>query len=719
MSDQKKFFGLCPVCEAECGIEITTQGREILSIKGDTENPFSQGMVCPKASSLKDLYNDPDRLKYPVKRTGTTWERLSWDEAFDEIEKRISGIRKQYGNDAMALFLGNPNVHYHGNLLYVGLLLRALNTKNRYSSSSLDQLPLMTVCYLMFGHQFLFPVPDIDRTDFFIIIGGNPAVSGGSIMTAPGIGKRIKDIRKRNGKVVVIDPVYTKTASLSDQHFFIRPGTDIFLLAAMVNTLFEEALVKPGRLSTFSDGFMTVESAVKGFTPENVSGLTGIRPDDIRNLVRDFVNAEKAVFYGRIGTCTQAYGALSTWLILVFNILTDKMDQPGGAMFTKPALDLVSFTALAKEKGWVGKHHTRVNGYADFAGEFPAAALAEEILTPGKGQIKGLISIAGNPVISTPNGRLMDKALADLDFMVAVDWYVTESSRHAHIILPPTTILEHTNLTMMVNLAGVRNFAGYSEAALPKEPDTRHNWEILSELTARVINNPVLKFAARMAKPEMLLDGFLRFGPHGSKLKFWGKGLSLSKLKKAKHGIDLGPLTPCLPGRLFTKTKRIQLAPAILVNALEELKSKLPGLSISPASPFDLLLIGRRNRMSNNSWFHNFSRMHNRANRCTLLLNPVDAAKNQIQTGDRVQVTSAISAVILEAEVTDRIMPGVVSIPHGWGHGLPGVRLGVAAAHPGVSINDLTDQKLVDLSGTASFSGVPVRIEKAMAEKMI
>jgi len=482
----------------------------------------------------------------------------------------------------------------------------------------------------------------------------------------------------------------------------------------MVNTLFEEGLVKPGRLSAFTDGILTVEKTVKGFTPENVSAVTGILPDDIRNLVREFSKREKAVCYGRIGTCTQTYGTLSTWLILVFNILSGKMDQPGGYMFPTPALDMVSFTAMTKEKGWVGKHHTRVSGYPDFTGDFPSAALAEEILTPGKGKIRGLISIVGNPVLSAPNGQLVDKALADLDFMVSVDWYITESSRHAHIILPPTTILEHSNHTMMVNFAGVRNFAAYSEAVLPKDPDTRHNWEIISELNARVVKNPLIKFIIRLARPEWLLDGFLRFGPHGSKLKFWGPGLSLSKLKKKKHGIDLGPLKSRLPGRLFTKTKRIQLAPENLVNALQELKSKLPGLSVAPVPPYDLLLIGRRNRMSNNSWFHNFSRLHNRANRCTLRLNPGDAGKKQIRTGDMVHVISSISTVLIEAEVTYRIMPGVVSIPHGWGHGLQGVCLAVASAHPGVSINDLTDQKLVDLSGNAAFSGVPVRIEKVM-----
>jgi anaerobic selenocysteine-containing dehydrogenase len=712
MENRKTHYGWCPVCEAECGIEITTEGREILSIRGDENNTFSKGSVCPKAASLKDLYNDPDRLRYPVKRVGSEWRRIGWDEAFREIGEKIRDIRKRHGNDAVALFLGNPNVHYHGNILYIALLMKMLNTRNRYSSSSLDQLPLMMACQQMFGHQLLFPVPDVDRTDFFVIIGGNPAVSGGSIMTAPGISKRIRDIRKRNGRVVVIDPVRTRTAELADRHHFIKPGTDVYLLAAMVNTLFEEGLAEPGRLQGFTDGIDTVKKAVSGFTPENVADLTGVGAGDIRNLVREFAEAGKAVCYGRLGTCTQEYGVLSTWLILAFNILSGKMDRPGGYMFPTPALDLVGFTALAGEKGWVGRRRSRVSGHPDFGGEFPAAALAEEILTKGKGQVRALITVAGNPVVSMPNGRLTDKALSDLEFMVAVDWYVNESTRHAHIILPPTTVFEHPNHTVMTNIAGVRNYAAYSEQVFPKDPETRHNWEIITRLTACTVQNPLLRFGLRFVRPELLLDGFLRLGAHGPGLGFIGQGLTLSKLKKARNGIDLGPLVPRLPGRLFTKPKRIRLAPVMFVDALKAITPGEKDRGEAREPSFDMTLIGRRNLMSSNSWFHNYGRLRNRANRCTLLIHPSDAETRGIITGELVRVESVSGAVTVEAEVTDRIMKGVVSIPHGWGHGLPGVRLGVASEDPGVNVNDLTDHRRVDLSGTAVFSGVPVRIGK-------
>ena len=708
---QENHYGTCPLCESECGIEVTVENNQIVSIRGDKDNPFSKGSICPKAVSLIDLYNDPDRLKYPVRRTEKGWEKIEWKDAFDEIGEKINDIRRRHGKDAVALFLGNPNVHYHGNLLYLGFLMRALRTKNRYSSSSLDQLPLMMACYMMFGHQFLFPIPDIDRTDYFIIIGGNPAVSGGSIMTTGGAIQRIKNIRQRNGTVVVIDPVFTKTAALANRHYFIRPGTDAFLVAAMVNTLFEEGLCKPGRLDAFLDGAEDVREAMKPFTAEKVSAITGIEACDIRTLTREFCKAQKAVCYGRVGTCVQEHGALATWLIIVFNILTGNLDRPGGSMFTKPALDLVGFTAQAGEKGWFGRHRTRVSNLPDFGGDFPVVALAEEIITPGEGKIRALISIAGNPVISAPNGRLMDEALGQLDYMVAIDWYINETSRHANIILPPTTILEHHNFTMMTNLAGVRNFAAYTKPVFAKEPGTRHNWEIILELTARFIANPLLRFAVRLLKPELILNFLLRFGPHGSGLKFWRSGLTLAKVAKAKHGIDLGPLVECLPERLFTKDKRIKLAPEMLTKALNELKAVISADAHQQPDGFNLLLISRRNLLSNNSWFHNFRRMHTSANRCTLQIHPSDAQVKQIKSGDMVRVVSKTGNIPLEAEVTDSVMPGVVCIPHGWGHNLPGVKLGVALENPGVNINDIIDNRRFDLSGTAVFSGVPVRIE--------
>ena len=713
MPSPRRHYLTCPLCEAECGLKIITRGQEIEAIRGDHENPFSRGFMCPKALALRDIHHDPDRLRQPVRRNGDSWQQISWKEAFAETEKRIKELRRRHGHNALAFFLGNPNVHFHGNLMYTGFLLKTLKTRNRYSSSSLDQLPLMMCCYLLFGHQLMFPVPDVDRTDYFMIIGANPAVSGGSIMTASGMPRRLKKIQQRGGRVVVIDPVYTRTAALADRHLFIRPGTDVYFLAALVHTVFEKGLADPGRLTDFTTGLDAVQELVRPFTPERAASRTGMAADDIRRLAEEFCRADKAVCYGRMGTCVQEYGTLATWLILVFNLITGKMDRAGGFMFPTPALDLVKVTARAGETGYISRHRTRVSGRPGFGGEFPAAALAEEILTEGDGRIRALITIAGNPVLSAPNGGLMDQALEKLDFMVAMDWYITESSRHANIILPPTGPLEHANFATMINLAGTRNFAAYTRPVFPPRPDTRHNWQILSELTARFLPGPLPRLAMKLARPGILLDLLLRFGPHGSGYNLFGPGLTLSRVKRAVHGRDLGPLTPRLPERLFTRNKIIDLAPDILTHELRALAVNLGDPAPKAAeTEFDLLLISRRLLMSNNSWFHNYPSMKNRTNRCTLLIHPDDAEKKSVRSGDLVRLTSAVGSITVEAEVTDRVMTGVVSLPHGWGHHRTGLGLRVAAEHPGVSINDITDQQRLDLSGNAAFSGVPVRIEK-------
>lgn len=695
-----------------CGLAITTNGNEIVSIRGDEKDPLSRGHICPKAIAIQDLYNDPDRLKYPVRPIKGGWERIGWQEAFDEIKTRIKQIRKAYGHDAMAIYYGNPMAHYHGTVLFLGFLLKALKTKNRFSASSVDQLPLMMACYLMFGHQFLFPVPDIDRTDYFILIGANPAVSGGSIMTAPGIARRIKKIQKRGGKVVVIDPVYTKTASLADRHLFITPGTDALLMLALINTVFAEELTDPGRPGSLCDGIETIRTAVSQFTPEDIADQTGITANDIRMLAREFCSAKSGVCYGRLGSCTQEFGTITSWLILAFNIITGKMDQTGGFMFPTPAHDFVHMSALINEKGRIGRHKTRVRGLPDFGGEFPVAAMAEEMLTEGPGQIRALICLAGNPVLSVPNGRLVEKAFKNLDFMVAMDWYVTETSRHANIILPPTNMLEHEHFPTMANIAGVRNVVRYSPKVFEPAADTRHNWQILKELALRVEERPLMRAALRLVTPERLLKPGLRFGPHGA--GFWPKnsGLTLAKVARAEHGLDLGPLRPSLPKRLFTKNKRIDLAPSLFIKELDQLKTYQQKGGFGPSGEFDLLLIGRRNLMSNNSWFHNIERMRTTTNRCTLWINTDDAKDRGITNKERVKVSSRVGSIELEAQVTDRIMPGVVSIPHGWGHDLSGIRLSVAANDPGVSVNHITDNERLDtLCGNAVFSGVPVRVD--------
>jgi anaerobic selenocysteine-containing dehydrogenase len=479
-------YRTCHLCEAMCGIAITVEDGRIQSILGDADDPFSRGHICPKAVALQDVHDDPGRLRHPVRRTANGWQRLSWEEAFDEAARRIHAVQRQHGRDAVALYLGNPNVHNHGSLLFGGLLTRALRTRNRFSATSVDQLPHHVAAHAMYGHQLLLPIPDIDRTRFLLVLGANPVVSNGSLMTAPGVARRLKDIRARGGRVVVVDPRRTETAAIADEHLFIRPGTDVLLLLALLRTLFAENRVAPGRLGAFTDGIEVLARSVAPFTPERVAPATGVPAERTRALAREFAASAPAVCYGRVGVSTQAFGGLCQWLIQALNIVTGNLDQPGGAMFTTPAFDLVDLTARRRQHGHFATRRSRVRQLPSFGGEFPVSALAEEILTPGAGQVRGLVTSAGNPVLSTPNGRQLDRALAGLDAMVAIDFYVNETTRHAHLILPPTFALEHDHYDVVFHVLAIRNTAKYSPPLFAPAAGARHDWQIMLELSTRL-----------------------------------------------------------------------------------------------------------------------------------------------------------------------------------------------------------------------------------------
>lgn len=700
MPDPQTHYRTCNLCEAMCGLEIQYQDKEILSIRGDEKDPFSKGHICPKAVALKDIYEDKDRLKYPIRKTATGWERISWEKAFDYVVENIRAVQVKHGNNAVGIYAGNPNVHNLGSMLYLSPFIKALKTKNRFSATSADQLPHHFASLMMFGHYFMIPVPDVDRTDFMLILGANPLVSNGSLMTAAGIHKRLRAIRKRGGKVVVIDPRRTETADKADQHLSIQPGTDALLLAALIHVIFEEGLENPGRLAAFTDGFEDIRLLVRSFTPAQVAPICGIPPETIQQLARDFAAAEKAVCYGRMGVSVQAFGGVCQWLINVINIITGNFDREGGAMFTLPAFDFVGQRGAQGRCGSFGRYKSRVSGLPEFTGELPVAALSEEILTPGEGQIKAMVTVAGNPVLSTPNGTQLEKAFEQLDFMVAIDIYLNETTKHADIILPPATGLESAHYDLIFNVLAVSNTAKYSKALFEKTAAQRHDWQIFKALIQRLTGQP-----EDGAEPEQILSFALKASAYSK------AGLSLKKLKENPHGIDLGPLKPCLPQRLFTKDKRIQLAPELLCRDMKRLKVLLKNEK-EKQQDFPLQLIGRRLLRSNNSWMHNAYRLVKGPNQCTLLIHPDDAEYCHIENGAVIQVCSAIGSIQIEAEISDEMMPGVVSIPHGFGHSRTGIQMEVAQAHAGSSINDLTDHRLIDeLTGNAAFSGVPVKIE--------
>jgi anaerobic selenocysteine-containing dehydrogenase len=733
MTSANHHYRACNLCEAICGIEISVQAGQGLDIRGDKDDPLSRGYICPKAVALQDIHYDKDRLKHPVRRTANGWQQIGWDEAFDEVARKLKDIRAKHGRNAIGSYLGNPNVHNFGALLFAPAFIRSLRTRNRFSATSVDQLAHHLAAYFMFGHQLLLPVPDLDRTSFFLILGANPAVSNGSMMTAPGMGRRLKEIRERGGKVVIIDPRCNETARLADQHLFIRPGTDVMLLLALLHVVFEEGLLRLDRLESFTKGVESIASLVAEFPPEKVASITGIDSDRIRELAREFASAESAACYGRIGVSTQEFGGVCQWLINVLNIVTGNFDRPGGAMFTLPAFDPLGVPESLAPRGSYARRHSRVRNLPEFAGEFPVVTLAEEILTPGEGRIRSLVTVAGNPVLSTPNGRELDRALAGLEFMVSIDPYVNETTRHAHIILPPSSSLEREHYDLVFHLLAVRNTAKFSPALFQRAADARHDWEILVELQTRLDHGAffgALKRTAikRFFGPEKILDLGLRFGPYGVwhgrpareiTRKMRVPQLTLKKLKQAVHGIDLGPLQPCLPERLRTSDKRIELAPKVLVKDIERVKTKFDraALSANGSANGRLLLIGRRQLRSNNSWMHNSQRLLRGKPQCTILMHPADAAQRQLTSGQTVSVRSNVGSIDVPIEITEEMMPGVVSIPHGWGHDRLGVRLEVAQQHTGESINDLTDGLAIDaLCGTAAFNGTLVSVEAQVAE---
>ena len=721
-SPTEPHFRTCNLCEAMCGLRVETSDGRVTSIRGDEEDPFSKGHICPKAVALKDLHEDPDRLRQPVRRTATGWQPISWEEALDETTRRLHALQKEHGKDALGVYVGNPTVHNHGAMIFLPLLLRTLRTRNKFSATSVDQLPHHLAAYLMFGHQFLIPIPDIDRTRYMLILGANPLASNGSLMSAPGVRDRLKAIQRRGGRVVVVDPRKTETAHLADEHLFIRPGTDALWLLALLHVLLEEKGPKLGRLEEFSVGVATLRELARDFTPERAALHTGVPADTTRRIARELADSETAVCYGRVGVSMHPFGAMCQWLINVLNVVTGNLDREGGALFTRPAFDLVDGPrAMTMSRGSHGRWRSRVRALPEFGGELPVSTLGEEILTQGPGQIRAMITSAGNPVLSTPNGRLLDTALASLDFMVSIDPYINETTRHAHIILPPCTNLERSHYDLAFHMLAVRNTAKYSPPLFQPGPDSRHDWEILLELKHRLETlrgEPRVKGALtyrtlKALGPDGLLDLGLRAGPYGPRLLPLRKGLSLKSLKAQPHGVDLGPLKPSLPKRLATRDRRIHLAPDPLVADVQRLRETFPA-NAGSAEDGSLRLIGRRHLRDNNSWMHNVPKLVSGKPRCTLMVHPEDAQRLGLGEGEEAVITSRVGEVRAPVSVTDEVMPGVVSLPHGYGHGREGVQLRVAGEHVGVSINDLTDDQAVDtISGNAAFSGIRVIVQPA------
>ncbi|MES3020349.1 MAG: molybdopterin-dependent oxidoreductase [Pseudomonadota bacterium] len=725
---------ICPFCEACCGLVLELEDQRVLRVRGDEADVFSAGFLCPKAVGLKELEHDPDRLRTPLIKRDGKFVEASWDEAYAEIARRLPPIVAEGGADALATVLGNPVSHKMGLTLYFPRLARALGTRNMFSASSVDQIPKMLSSGLMFGSWLSVPVPDIERCDFLLILGANPMVSNGSLWTVPDFRGKARALRERGGKIVVLDPRRSETAEVADAHHFIRPGADVFLLLGLAHTLFDEHLVRLGRLGDHVNGLEQLEAAVRGYAPERVAARCGIKADVMRELARTLAGAKRAAVYGRIGTCTQEFGTLASWLIDVLNILTGHLDEEGGAMFPKaPAFAPNTRGAPGKGRGInTGRHRSRVSGAPEMQGELPITCLAEEIDTPGPGRIRALISIASNPVLSAPNGARLAAALEQLDFMVSLDIYLNETTRHADVILPGPSPLEDAHYDVSFTQFSHRNHARYSAPVLARAPGQPEEWESVMRIAAiaqglgaqadigalddatleedlrRTLGadgEAVFKALAPLRGPDRLLDLALRTGPYGDRFGANPKGLTLARLKAAPSGIDLGPMTPRIPEALRTPSGKIELAPQLLLDDLARV-----AVQLALAAP-DMVIIGRRQLRSNNSWMHNLPALAKGAYRCTALVHPDDAARLGLADGAMALVRNGARSIEVQVALSDQMMAGVVSLPHGWGHDLPGTQMGVAAERPGVNLNALLDENLRDpLSGNAVLSGIAVEM---------
>lgn len=693
---------VCPLCEAACGLLVDTEGSRILSVAGNQDDPHSRGHICPKGVALQDLHNDPDRIREPMVRQGTDWRPISWESALDLAADRLDAIRRKHGCDAVGVYSGNPSAHNIGAASHMKPLLSELGTRQVYSSASIDIFPNMLVSLMMYGHQFMHPVPDLERTDFLLMLGANPIVSNGSLMTAPGFARHVRALRARGGRFIMIDPRRTETAKIADAHHFIVPGTDAELLLAMIHVLFRDGLVRLGHLADLVDGLDEVRAAVVPFTPERASRITGIEADAIIALATDFAQAPTAACYGRIGVSVQKFGTLSQWAIQLLNLLTGNLDRVGGTLLASPAVARFVRPELAAP---LPRWHSRAGNLPEFGGAFPVAALADEILTAGSGRLRALISFAGNPASSLANVSKMNRALASLDFLVSIDIYLNETARHAHLFLPSASPLERGHYPTFSTTFAVHNFAKYSPPLFAPTGNVLPDWRILDGLTRRLSalsgsEPPVDR------TPEDALEVELSAGFHPD--------LTLEQLLTEPNGIDLGPLEPSLPERLLTAEGRIHAAPPAILNDLARLQAE------PPIALDTLLLIGRRSARSNNSWMHNSPRLMARRPDHCLLMHPHDMANRMISEGDEVFVQSEIGEIVIPAQASDDMMPGVVCLPHGWGHRVPGVRLDVAGALPGENFNRLVDDGMVDVPSAGSVvQGIPVRIARSAASALL
>jgi len=707
------------LCEASCGLRFEVEGEQIVSVRGDTDDVVSNGFICPKGAAIASVHHDPDRIRAPLRRRPDgSFEPIGWEDALSLVAQRLEAIRRRDGADAIGVYMGNPIVHNHAAVLVRAGFQKAIGTRNSFSAGSQDTSPRFATSYYLYGSSLALPVPDIDRTAFLLCVGANPLISNGSFMTAPDVPRRLRALRERGGRLVVVDPRRTETARVADEWVPIRPGSDAAWLLALTQVLVASGRVDAVRMAAQTVGWDDVQRHLNDFTPERVAEFTGVPAATTHRLAHEFADAATGSVYSRIGVCNNRFGTLGTWATDLLNLAAARLGAVGGAMFPTPAVDLAALMPLLGDGH--GRWRSRVRGLPETLGDLPAATLADEIETPGPGQVRALVTFAGNPALSVPNSQRLERALGQLEFMVAIDVYVNETTRHADVILPPAWGLAEEHVELMMANQAVHNYVRWNPPVVAAAAGERADWEILVEIAERLGGGPtgmapidaMIRAARRVGlqwTPDKVAEWLIRLGPHGDRFLPWSKGLNRRRLLQSPHGVDLGPLQPGLRRRILHRDRKVRLAPAPIIDALAELRE---AVAIPPTR--DLLLIGRREQRTNNSWMHNIPSLVAGRERCVLYVHPADAERCGVRDGDMAVLESRVHRGPIRVALHEDIAPGVVSLPHGWGHAASAPWQRVAGAHPGVSANDWTDDAEVErVVGQSVLNGVPVRLAPA------
>lgn len=709
----------CHFCDAMCGMIVTVDDGRVTAVRGDPDDVFSRGHICPKGPAIRDLHDDPDRLRQPMRRMADgTFAPIGWDEALDEAAERLAAIIHRDGTNAVGGYGGNPMAHSHGGALGWQAILAAVGTHNRFDANSQDSNPKVFAAMQMFGDGLSLTVPDIDRTDYFLMLGANPVVSMGSVMTLGDVRARLRGVRDRGGRVVLLDPRRNETAAICDEHHFIRPGGDAAFLLSLLDTMFTSSSMDHAALDARARGAETLRILAARFPPERTERATGVPAAVVRRIAGELLAAPRAVVYARVGVCQSELGVLASWLVEAVNVVAGHFDRPGGMMFAEPVVDIGPVARVLLGNAW-GRYRSRVRGLPELGGALPSAVMAEEMETPGRGRIRGFVTYAGNPVLSTPNSERLARALAGLEFMVSVDFYLNETTRHANLILPPASPLERPHFDLVMHAVAVHNTAKYSEAVLPRTPDARDDYEILTALAARIGARRVSPANIRIRRAieagmlravpslERVVDTLIRLGSYGDKFNPASDGLDLARVRREIHGIDLGPLRPAGRKKVRTRDGRVDLAPAVFIDASRHIEEWVD------AARDGLVLIGRRHLRSGNSWMHNLPSLAKGPARDAMLVSTADAARLGLRADDAVRVTSRAGSIVARAMPTGEMMEGVVSVPHGLGHQRVAATMRVAGGLAGENVNALTDDQWVEpILGDSIFNGVQVRVER-------